>query len=175
LFYFIFIKPIKEGVNSLIRIYALLLASTFYIIGEFYFIFVYKGRRKENKTEQCYNIIMNDNKTIFAAVTSWITPAEAKAIRAQYLTQGLDKKQVKLSSYRWVDIKDHSKGYLCRVLMVKGLRPELEVADTKAAKKAAASNLASFITPCNTGNSATDSVAMSYYCRRNKVDDTVTA
>jgi hypothetical protein len=118
---------------------------------------------------------MNDNKTIFAAVTSWITPAEAKAIRAQYLTQGLDKKQVKLSSYRWVDIKDHSKGYLCRVLMVKGLRPELEVADTKAAKKAAASNLASFITPCNTGNSATDSVAMSYYCRRNKVDDTVTA
>ena len=101
---------------------------------------------------------MNDIIT-FAAVTTWISIADAKAKRAELIAQGIDKKQVKLSSYRWKNIKDHSEGYICRVLIVKGLRPELELADTKRVKK---SKVASFATDCNTGNSATDSMSMSY-------------
>ena len=77
---------------------------------------------------------MNDSIT-FAAVTTWISIADAKAKRAELIAQGIDKKQVKLSSYRWKNIKDHSEGYICRVLIVKGLRPELELADTKRVKK----------------------------------------
>ena len=101
---------------------------------------------------------MNDTTT-FAAVTNWIAINEAKAKRAELIAEGLDKKQVKLSSYRWADIKDHSKGYICRVLIVKGLRPELELADTKRVKK---NKAAAFVTDCNTGNSVTDSMSMSY-------------
>ena len=73
---------------------------------------------------------MNNTDTTFAAVTTWISIADAKAKRAELIAQGIDKKQVKLSSYRWKNIKDHSEGYICRVLIVKGLRPELELADT---------------------------------------------
>lgn len=101
---------------------------------------------------------MNDTTT-FAAVTNWIAINEAKAKRAELIAEGLDKKQVKLSSYRWADIKDHSKGYICRVLVVKGLRPEMELADTKRVKK---NKAAAFVTDCNTGNSVTDSMSMSY-------------
>lgn len=101
---------------------------------------------------------MNDTIT-FAAVTTWISIADAKAKRAELIADGLDKKQVKLSSYRWADIKDHSKGYICRVLVVKGLRPELELADTKRVKK---NSIATFATEQNTGNSITDSMSMSY-------------
>lgn len=115
---------------------------------------------------------MNNTEATFAAVTTWISIADAKAKRAELIAQGLDKKQVKLSSYRWADIKDHSKGYICRVLVVKGLRPELELADTKRVKK---SKVASFVTDCNTGNSGTDSMSMTYFCRRNSIDKTITA
>ena len=103
---------------------------------------------------------MTMNNTItFAAVTSWISITDAKAKRAELIAQGLDKKQVKLSSYRWADIKDHDKGYICRVLVVKGLRPEMELADTKRVKK---NKAAAFVTDCNTGNSVTDSMSMTY-------------
>ena len=114
---------------------------------------------------------MNDTIT-FAAVTNWISIADAKAKRAELIAQGIDKKQVKLSSYRWADIKDHSKGYICRVLIVKGLRPELELADTKRVKK---NSVATFVTEQNTGNSATEAMNMTYFCRRNAVDATMTA
>lgn len=99
------------------------------------------------------------NTTEFAVVTTWISIADAKAKRTELIAQGIDKKQVKLSSYRWKNIKDHSEGYICRVLVIKGLRPELELADTKRVKK---SKVASFATDCNTGNSATDSQTMTY-------------
>lgn len=116
---------------------------------------------------------MTMNNTItFAAVTSWISIADAKAKRAELIAQGLDKKQVKLSSYRWADIKDHDKGYICRVLVVKGLRPELELADTKRVKK---SKVASFVTDCNTGNSVTDSHTMTYAPYLPEVESTRTA
>lgn len=114
----------------------------------------------------------NTDTTEFAAVTNWIAIADAKAKRAELIAAGLDKKQVKLSSYRWADIKDHSKGYICRVLVVKGLRPELELADTKRIKK---NNIATFATEQNSGNSATDAMNMTYFCRRNAVDETMTA
>ena len=117
---------------------------------------------------------MNDTIT-FAAVTTWISIADAKAKRAELIAQGIDKKQVKLSSYRWKNIKDHSEGYICRVLIVKGLRPELELADTKRVTKAKKNKVAAFVTDCNTGNSATDSMSMTYFCRRNSIDKTITA
>lgn len=101
---------------------------------------------------------MNDSIT-FAAVTTWISIADAKAKRAELIAQGIDKKQVKLSSYRWKNIKDHAEGYICRVLIVKGLRPELELADTKRVKK---NKAVAFVTDCNTGNSVTDSQTMTY-------------
>ena len=113
-----------------------------------------------------------NNTITFAAVTSWISIADAKAKRAELIAQGLDKKQVKLSSYRWADIKDHDKGYICRVLVVKGLRPELELADTKRVKK---SKVASFVTDCNTGNSVTDSHTMTYAPYLPEVESTRTA
>ena len=99
------------------------------------------------------------NDVVFAPVTNWISKADAQAKRKELIASGLDKKQVKLSSYRWADIKDHSKGYICRVLVVKGLRPELELVDTKRVKK---NKAAAFVTDCNTGNSVTDSQTMSY-------------
>lgn len=116
---------------------------------------------------------MNTTNTAeFAAVTTWISIADAKAKRAELIAQGIDKKQVKLSSYRWKNIKDHSEGYICRVLVVKGLRPELELADTKRVKK---SKVASFATDCNTGNSVTDSQTMTYAPYLPEVETTRTA
>lgn len=114
---------------------------------------------------------MNDSIT-FAAVTTWISIADAKAKRAELIAQGIDKKQVKLSSYRWKNIKDHSEGYICRVLIVKGLRPELELADTKRVKK---NKAAAFVTDCNTGNSVTDSHTMTYAPYLPGVESTRTA
>ena len=107
---------------------------------------------------------MNMNDTItFAAVTNWISIADAKAKRTELIAQGIDKKQVKLSSYRWKNVKNHAEGYICRVLIVKGLRPELELADTKRVKK---SKVIPFVTEgssyCNTGNSVSDSQTMTY-------------
>ena len=114
---------------------------------------------------------MNDTIT-FAAVTTWISIADAKAKRAELIAQGIDKKQVKLSSYRWKNIKDHSEGYICRVLIVKGLRPELELTGTKRVKK---NKAAAFVTDCNTGNSVTDSLSMNYSTFMNDSELTQTA
>ena len=122
---------------------------------------------------------MNNTDTTFAAVTTWISIADAKAKRAELIAQGIDKKQVKLSSYRWKNIKDHSEGYICRVLIAKGLRPELELTDTKrvgtSRERVKKSKVANFVTDCNTGNSVTDSMSMTYFCSRESIDKTVTA
>ena len=114
---------------------------------------------------------MNDSIT-FAAVTTWISIADAKTKRAELIAQGIDKKQVKLSSYRWKNVKDHAEGYICRVLIVKGLRPELELADTKRVKK---NSVATFATEQNTGNSVTDSHTMTYAPYLPGVESTRTA
>lgn len=121
---------------------------------------------------------MNNIDTTFAAVSTWIAIADAKAKRAELIAQGIDKKQVKLSSYRWKNIKNHDEGYICRVLVVKGLRPELELADTKRVAtnpERVKKSIASFATDCNTANSAADSQTMTYFCRRNSINETFTA
>ena len=120
---------------------------------------------------------MNNNiAPTFAAVSAWIDTAAAKTMRAELIASGLDKSQVKLSSYRWADLKDHSKGYLCRVLVVQGLRPDLECGTTRPrVKQTEQQPLGNFVTELMTGNSMTESQNSTYYCSRNNVDETMTA
>lgn len=133
-----------------------------------------KTEHKHNKnvTSKQTKTMNTTNTTEFAAVTTWIAIADAKAKREELIANGLDKKQVKLSSYRWKNVKNHDEGYICRVLVVKGLRPEMEVAGTKRVKK---SKVGSFVTDCNTGNSATDSHRMTYAPYLPEVKSTQTA
>lgn len=114
------------------------------------------------------------NDVVFAPVTNWISVAEAKDMRKELIASGLDKKQVKLSSYRWADIKDHSKGYTCRVLIVKGLRPEMEVQSARP-RKQNKNTLGTFATESNTANTCDETQNMTYFCRRNSISDTMTA
>lgn len=116
---------------------------------------------------------MNDTIT-FAAVTTWISIADAKAKRAELIAQGLDRKQVKLSSYRWSDIKDHSKGYICRVMVVKGLLPDMEVADAKP-RKQNKNAIGTFAEELPTANSCNEAQNINVFWRRNLVNDTLTA
>lgn len=118
---------------------------------------------------------MTMNNTItFAAVTTWISIADAKAKRAELIAQGIDKKQVKLSSYRWADIKDHSKGYICRVMVVKGLLPDMEVADAKP-RKQNKNAIGTFAQELPTANSCDEAQNINVFWRRNLVNDTLTA
>lgn len=115
------------------------------------------------------NTMTNDASSLtFVPASLWIEPADAKALRKQLVDSGLDKKQVKISSYRWKDIKDHSKGYLARVMIVKGLRPDLEV-ETKRSKKS------EIATTCESSNSNDQATTMTYYVGRESVsEDTFT-
>lgn len=50
-------------------------------------------------------------------ISNWLPLAEAKELKAKLITSGeYGRGEVKLSSYKWVDTKDHSKGYLARVV-----------------------------------------------------------
>lgn len=73
------------------------------------------------------------------AITTWIPTAEATSLIKSLILEGkFTKKQIKKSSYRWADLKDHSKGYICRVMVEAGVHPELElVAKPKKADKKA--------------------------------------
>lgn len=69
-------------------------------------------------------------------ITCWIKKEEAQAKVRQLIADGVYKKgEIKLSSYRWADTKDHSKGYLARVYVVSGIHPELELGETGRRKK----------------------------------------
>ena len=120
----------------------------------------------------------NDNNmnevsaTKFVAVSAWMQAAEAKALRDQLLAQH-GKGKVKLSSYRWVDPKDHSKGYLARVVAIEGLMPKAEA--EVVAKKAAKTKKSKSVTACVSGNSNTEAMALTYWVRRNSISDTTTA
>lgn len=73
-----------------------------------------------------------------AAITTWISTAEATTLIKNLILEGkFTKKQIKKSSYRWADIKDHSKGYICRVMVEAGIHPELELEAKPKALKAA--------------------------------------
>lgn len=64
-------------------------------------------------------------------ISQWMDVAEAKALVKSLVAEGkYAKGQVKLSSYRWKDLKDHDKGYLARVHAVPGICPELEIGET---------------------------------------------
>ena len=120
----------------------------------------------------------NDNNmnevsaTKFVAVSAWMQAAEAKALRDQLLAQH-GKGKVKLSSYRWVDPKDHNKGYLARVVAIEGLMPKAEA--EVVAKKAAKTKKTKSVTACVSGNSNTEAMALTYWVRRNSISDTTTA
>lgn len=70
-------------------------------------------------------------------ITGWLPKAEAQAkVKALIADGTYQKGQIKLSSYRWADLKDHSKGYVARVHVITGLHPELELGLTGKKKKA---------------------------------------
>lgn len=73
-----------------------------------------------------------------AHITNWIPVAAAtEIIKEMIASEKYTKKQIKKSSYRWADTKDHSKGYLCRVVVEAGIHPELEVAPLQRGRKKA--------------------------------------
>lgn len=125
---------------------------------------------------------MNDNNTNnnaaknmnvnFVPVTGWISVADAKAKRAELIAQGADKKQVKLSSYRWADVKDHSKGYIARVMVDAEVAKPEDVVTKKVAKK----KLKKSENVTASANSDCNALKLNYFCKRNKIDtDTTTA
>lgn len=71
-------------------------------------------------------------------ITSWLPKEDAQAKVKALIADGTYKKgEIKLSSYRWADLKDHSKGYVARVHVITGLHPELELGLTGKKKKKA--------------------------------------
>lgn len=69
-------------------------------------------------------------------ITNWIKKEEAQAKVKELIANGTYAKgQIKLSSYRWADLKDHSKGYVARIHAVAGVHPELELGLTGKKKK----------------------------------------
>ena len=72
----------------------------------------------------------------YSYITNWIFKVEAQAKVKELIADGTYKKgEIKLSSYRWADLKDHSKGYVARVHVVTGIHPELELGLTGKRKK----------------------------------------
>jgi len=72
----------------------------------------------------------------YSYITNWISKVEAQAKVKELIADGTYKKgEIKLSSYRWADLKDHSKGYVARVHVVTGIHPELELGLTGKRKK----------------------------------------
>ena len=73
----------------------------------------------------------------YSFITNWLPKAEAQAKVKALIADGTYKKgEIKLSSYRWADLKDHSKGYVARVHVQTGIHHELELGLT-GKKKAA--------------------------------------
>ena len=69
-------------------------------------------------------------------ITNWLPKEDAQAKVKALIADGTYKKgEIKLSSYRWADLKDHSKGYVARVHVVTGIHPELELGLTGKRKK----------------------------------------
>ena len=69
-------------------------------------------------------------------ITNWLPKEDAQAKVKALIADGTYKKgEIKLSSYRWADLKDHSKGYVARVHVLTGIHPELELGLTGKRKK----------------------------------------
>lgn len=107
-----------------------------------------------------------------AFITGWIRKEEAQAKRLELIANGTyTKAQIKLSSYRWADLKDHSKGYLARVYVEAGIHPELELGETgrRKAEEPKSTIKAEFTEGQPTGNSVQDGMKMNIFM---KVDET---
>lgn len=111
-------------------------------------------------------------------ITNWVPVAEAKMIVLKYQADGTYKKgQIKLSSYRWADPSDHSKGYLARVHVEGGIHPELELGDT--GKKVATTSTPAVTTVWNpevmTGSNSEECINTMVYYNRENVDEVKSA
>lgn len=116
---------------------------------------------------------MNNNIT-FVAVSAWISTTAAKELKNKLIEEGTySKTELKLSSYRWADVKDHSKGYICRLMAVKGINPDMEI--VTSVRKSKSNSIGCFVSEQNTGNIVSDGMKMTYFCRRNSIDETMTA
>ena len=109
-----------------------------------------------------------------AFITGWIRKEEAQAKRMELIANGTyTKAQIKLSSYRWADLKDHSKGYLARVYVEAGIHPELELGETgrKVASAPAHEIKAGFIEGQQTGNTTQNGMKMNVFMKVDENDN----
>lgn len=85
----------------------------------------------------------------FVDLSTWIPVAEAKAMIAELIEQGMyTREQIKKSSNLFANKKDKSDGYVCRVLAISGLHPELELKkETKAKKTKAPKKVVQVVEP----------------------------
>lgn len=85
----------------------------------------------------------------FVDLSTWIPVAEAKAMIARLIEQGVyTREQIKKSSNLFANKKDKSDGYVCRVLAISGLHPELELKkETKAKKTKAPKKVVQVVEP----------------------------
>ena len=117
------------------------------------------------------NTTMTDSSSIkFVAVTTWLPAAEAKAKR-DTLRATYGKDNVKLSSYRWADIKDHDKGYIARVMVNAEVAKPEDVVETRKVAKVKKSKKAEATV---SGNTCDNALTLSFYTKRNSVDFTTT-
>ncbi len=112
-------------------------------------------------------------------ITNWIPAAEAQMLRLKYIVEGkYQKHQIQLSSRRWADPNDHSKGYLARVHVEGGIHPELELGDTGkrvAAVKTEQSPIGTWNTEQVTGSLHYETEESRIYYKRNQVDEVKSA
>lgn len=73
----------------------------------------------------------------YSYITNWLPKEDASAKIKALIADGTYKKsEIKLSSYRWADLKDHSKGYVARIHVVTGIQPDMELGLCGRKKKA---------------------------------------
>lgn len=73
----------------------------------------------------------------YSYITNWLPKEDAQAKIKALIADGTYKKsEIKLSSYRWADLKDHSKGYVARVHVLTGIQPDMELGLCGRKKKA---------------------------------------
>lgn len=112
-------------------------------------------------------------------ITNWIPAAEAQMLRLKYIVEGkYAKHQIQLSSRRWADPNDHSKGYLARVHVVGGIHPELELGDTGkrvAVVKTEQAPLGTWNSEQMSGSLYTETEESRIYYNRKQVDEVKSA
>lgn len=113
-------------------------------------------------------------------ITNWIPATEAQMLRLKYIVEGkYQKHQIQLSSRRWADPNDHSKGYLARVHVEGGIHPELELGDTgkrvAAVVKTEQAPIGTWNTEQMSGSLYTESEESRIFWKRNHVDEVKSA